>query len=151
MAELSKWAGIAGTVLSAGGSIFSGRAAKRSADDEADQLHRRAGARRAEAQAGAREERRVNRYAKSRAQAVAAASGASLADPTFVNYMGDLDAEGEYGALSRLYEGYEEAAGYEDAATARRREGRAARTAGYARGLTSALIGVETLKSKYGK
>lgn len=151
MAELAKWAGIGGTVLTAGGDIYAGRAEKRSADDEAAQLNRRALARRAEAQSGAREDRRQARLVQSKARARVAASGGSLADPSIVNYMADAEGEGEFAALTRLYEGYEEAAGLDDAATVRRREGRAARTAGYLRGLSSAFAGFESLSSKYGR
>lgn len=150
MAELAKWAGIAGTALSVAGPIYAGSKASDAAGDEAEQLRRRAGARRGEAQRAAAEERRQNRFARSRAQAVIASQGGSLADPGAVNYMGDLEAEGEYAALARLYEGYDEAEGLDAAARARRREGKAARTAGYLRGFTNALMGVETLRSKYG-
>jgi hypothetical protein len=144
------WAGIAGTALQAGGSIYAGEKAKDAADDEAAALRRRAGARRGEAQRSAAEERRQNRFAVSRARAIAAAGGTSLADPGAVNYMGDLEAEGEYAALSRLHEGYDEAAGLEDVARARKKEGKAKRTAGYLNAGAATLYGVETLRSKYG-
>lgn len=151
MAELSKWMSVSGSMLAAGGNIYGGREEKKNADEEAAQLRQRAGSRRAESQRMAAEERRATRFAKSRAQAVLASQGANMGDPSLVNYFGDLEAEGEYNALSRLYEGNEEALGLEAAATTRRREGRAARTAGYLKGLTSAMYGVETLNSKYGR
>jgi hypothetical protein len=130
MAELEKAVTVASTVMTAGGQVYGGISAKRSADSEADQLRRRAITRRGEAGAAAREERRQSRLKMSRAQAVV--------------------AEGEYAALARLYEGEEEASGLEEGARAVKREGRAARVAGYTKGLTSIMSGVSTLRSKYG-
>lgn len=150
MAQLATVAMIAGTVMSATGSVGAGNAAKKSADDEADQLNRRAIARRGEATAMAGEERRQARLKVSRARAVGAASGASLDDPTFVNLTADLEAEGEYGALTRMYEGHEEAAGIDEGAAARRREGKAMAKAGRTRAITTALMGGESLMTKYG-
>lgn len=140
----------AGQMFSGVSSIVGGIAAKRSADSEADQLRRKAGARRAEGVAGAIEERRQGRLNESRARAVAAASGAGVTDPTVVNLMGDIQADADYRALSRMYEGEEEAAGLDAAAKARKREGRAARLAGGLKGVGSILSGVDTLRSKYG-
>jgi hypothetical protein len=150
MAELEKAVTVASTVMTAGGQVYGGISAKRSADSEADQLRRRAITRRGEAGAAAREERRQSRLKMSRAQAVVAAGGGGLADPTIVNHMAKLEAEGEYAALARLYEGEEEASGLEEGARAVKREGRAARVAGYTKGLTSIMSGVSTLRSKYG-
>ena len=93
--------------------IYSGVQKKRAADDQARQMRHKAAARRAESGSESREEKRQGRIKMSRAQAVAAAGGGSLADPTIVNLMGDLEAESEYRALTRLYEGEEEARGLE--------------------------------------
>lgn len=153
MAALSegggKGIGIAATVLSAIGSVAGGSSAQKTANSEADQLIARAKARRAEGGAAAREELRQKRLIKSRAQAVAAAQGANLSDPSLVNLMGDLEAEGQYRALSRMFEGDDEARGYEDTAAARRKEGKALKKAGLLRGVTSVLSGVSSLRSKY--
>ena len=152
MASLATGKGlsIAGTVLSSFGHLFGGAEEKKSSDAEAEQIRKRAAARRAEGNRGAIEERRQAQHKLSRAQAVAAASGASLADPTFVNLAGDIEAEGEYRALSRLYEASEESEGLEAAAQARKREGRAARLAGGIGAVSTILTGAETLKTKYG-
>lgn len=141
---------IAGVAISALGSLKAGKDAKKGADNEAEQLARRAKARRAEAGLGAREERRQARLDQSRALALAAAGGGSVADPTIVNRMGDLHAEGEFSALARLYEGEEESAGLIDSSLARRREGKAQRAAGVLRGATTILSGASTLATKYG-
>jgi hypothetical protein len=144
------YAGIAGTAMSSIGSIFAGNAAKNSADAEAVQLRAKAAARRGEAQAGAVDARRQSQLMQSRALALTAAGGGSVADPSVVNYMGTVKAEGEYAALSRLYEGYDEAGGLDYAAATRENEGKAARALGYSRGITTALSGAESLYSKYG-
>lgn len=123
--------------------LYSGVQKKRSADDEAKQMRHKAAARRAESGSAAREERRQGRIKKSRAQAVAAAGGGSLADPTIVNLMGDLEAESEYRALTRLYEGEEEALGLETGAKIRKREGKVAL-------VTSVLSSADSLSGKYG-
>jgi len=140
---------IAGVVLSAVGMAESGANKKKAASSEAAQLAKRAAARRAESQYAAEDERRQARLVQSRALAVAAAGGGSIADPTIVNIMGDIEAEGEIAALSRLYEGYEESGGLEDAAVLRRREGRAAQSAGLISAASTTMQGVATLRSKY--
>jgi hypothetical protein len=137
------------TVLSGIAPVLAGTAAKKSADQEAEQIVARAKARRAEGGAAAREELRQSRLIQSRAQAVAAAQGADLSDPSLVNNFGDLAAEGQYRALARLYEGEDEARGLEAVARARKKEGRASRTAGYVRSATNVLTGVASLKGKY--
>lgn len=132
-----------GTLFKVGGKVVAGRAAKRSADDEAAQLDRRASNTRASAQRAAAEEERNARLVASRGQAVAAASGAGAGDPTVVNLMADILGEGRYRALTALYEGEEQARSDNAAARTRRREGRAARTASY-------LDAAGDLFSKYG-
>jgi hypothetical protein len=141
---------LAGTAISAIGGLKAGKEAKKAANLEADQLAKRAAARRAEAGMSAREERRQARLDRSRALALTAAGGGGVDDPTIVNRMGDLHAEGEFGALARLYEGEEESAGLLDAALARRREGKAQRQAATLRAATTIMEGYSTLKSKYG-
>lgn len=123
--------------------IGEGFARKRAADLSAKQLRKRAKARRAEAGAEAREEIRQGDLIESRNMAVAAASGASLADPTFIRLMADVDADSEYRALTRLYEGETEARSDEIEAKVRKREGRAVL-------VSSILSGVESMSEKYG-
>ena len=152
MAEMMSGKGgvILGTVLSGVGDLWAGNEAKKFSDDEARQIRARASARRAEGGAAAADERRQARLAVSRAQAVAAAGGGSVDDPTVVNLMGDLHAEGEYRALGRIYEAETEAGGLEDIARLREKEGKAQKKAGILSAVSSALTGVETLRSKYG-
>jgi hypothetical protein len=141
---------IAGAAVTALGALKGGKDAKKAANSEADQLAHRAVARRAEAGFSAREERRQARLDQSRALALVAAGGGSVADPSIVNRMGDLQAEGEIGALARLYEGNEESSGLLDAAVNRRREGRAAQRASQLRAASTIMSTAASLQSKYG-
>lgn len=141
---------IASTVLSGVSSAAGGMAAGNAAESEAQQLIQRAKARRAEANARMREELRQGRLTRSRAQAVAAASGAGVDDPTVQRVIADIDADANYRALMAMYQGSEEAIGYERAAKNRAREGRAARVGGLLGAATSVLSGVSTLRTRYG-
>jgi hypothetical protein len=141
---------IGGKVLQAGGSIFGGIAANKAAKAEAGQLKTQAGLERATSQREAMEERRQARLLNSRALAVAAASGGAVDDPSVVNLMADIDAEGEYRALTQLYEGETEARGLEAQAKARRKEGRNAKIAGFINAGASLLGAGSSLKERYG-
>ncbi len=83
------------------------------AERQAESLELRAGQERAVSQRAAIEQRRRGALVSSRAQALAAASGAGALDPTVVDIMGDLETETEIRALSALYEGEESARGLE--------------------------------------
>lgn len=132
------------------GHIFEGREAKKAAKKEARQLRRRAGLRRASGQRAANEERRDARYLASTARARAAAGGGNLADPTLVNIFADIEAEGEYNALSRLWDAEEMALGDEAAAKARKREGRTAEIMGYLKAGASIFENATGFGGKYG-
>ena len=132
------------------GEYRAGRAAKKSAYMEAKQLKRRAGLTRASSQRASAEERRDARYLMSKARARAAASGGGVSDPTMVDIFADIEAGGEYNALSQLWEGEESARGDEFAAKIRRREGRAADFAGKV-GLAAGIFEqAESFAGKYG-
>lgn len=57
------------------------------------------------------EEQRTKEYMHSRALAVAAASGAGVDDPGVVKVLADINAEGEYRVMSKLWAGQNEAEG----------------------------------------
>ncbi len=57
------------------------------------------------------EEERTKEFMHSRALAVAAASGAGVDDPGMVKVLADLNAEGEYRVMSRLWAGQDRAEG----------------------------------------
>lgn len=91
------------------------------------------------------EEQRKKEFMYSRALAVAAASGAGVDDPGMVALFGDLNAEGEYRVLSKLWSGQNEAEAMNFRAEAARREGDAAFEAGLINGVTSALSSYSSL------
>jgi hypothetical protein len=131
---------------------------------EAEQLRVNAGQEEAAGQIAAREQQRQARLVQSRAIAVAAAGGGSVADPTVVNLLARNAGEGVYRAGLALYQGRERArvlrmqatgkdlevgadiAGGEAAAQGYILRGKAEATRGYASMFSSA----STLFGKYG-
>lgn len=136
LAAYAPWLQAAGTVLSVASS-------ERGASSDARQLRRLAGQDRATSQRAANEERRRARLLESRARAVAAKSGAGVSDPTVINLMADLSAEGEYRALTRMYEGETGAQSLETYATQRKRATRG-------QSIATVLSSASTFASKYG-
>ena len=155
---------VGSTVLSAAGNLQEGWAAdanakaqQQSLEYEAKQSEVQAGQERAAAQRRAMEERRQATLASSRARALAAAGGGATIDPSVVNLMGDLAAEGEYNAGVAMYEGEEEARNLETSASLRRYEGTMARSAGkqakragYIKAGTTVLKGGKSIYDSYG-
>jgi hypothetical protein len=118
-------------IISAGSSLLGADAQKKAAKAAEKQFKRRQKLTRATSQRESIADRRDARYLLSKARARAAASGGAMDDPTLVNIFGDIEAEGEYNALVRLWEGEEAAAGDAAAARASRNEGNASAAAGY--------------------
>lgn len=94
------------------------------ADQQAKQLEYKAGQERAVAQQKMIAQGQQKRLAQSRAQSLAAASGGSL-DPSVINILGDLEAEGSYNQGVTMYEGEEAAKGNEYQAALTRSQGTA--------------------------
>lgn len=138
------------TVLTAAQQIQAGKAQDAQGELLAAQRERDAKQANLEAQTEAFNERRKAKLVRSRALAVAGASGAGVNDPGVNDILSDIDAEGEYNALSALYSGEYLARGLRSGASAARREGSASRSAGYVRGATTALTGAESWYEKYG-
>lgn len=138
-----------------------GEQAAQGSENEAAQLQQQAGQQRASAQREAQEQRRRAAIASSNAQARA---GGGSTDSSILGLTGDIAGEGEYNALTAMYEGEERAIGSEtqaSAAIAQAGQYRAGGEAGYqrgqsaaraatTRGFTSALTGASSLYSKYG-
>ena len=85
------------------------------------------------------ENERTKERMESRAIALAAFQGGGVDDPSMQTLIGDLNAEGEYRILSRLYVGMGEAAGLEFASEQAMRAGDAALNAGYVNAVTTVL------------
>ena len=134
----------AATGLQVVGQIQQGKAANKAAQYQAAQYEVNAkqaeiaaGQERAASQRVAHERRRNATLLASKAQAIGASGGGGL-DPSTVDIISDIDAEGEYGALAALYQGEEAAMGREDQARmnlaqagASRYEGKVAKQQGY--------------------
>lgn len=155
---------VGSTILSAVGQMQQGRAEEANARAQAQQLEYvakqnevNAGQERAAAQRRSAEARRQTRLKSSRAQALVAAGGGSTLDPSVIDIMGDIAAEGIYQSDLEIYEGEIRARGEETSASLRRYEsemarsaGKQAKKAGYMAAATSVLKGGSSLYDKYG-
>lgn len=108
---------------------------------KAEQLEQAAGQERAVAQRNAIGETKQSELVQSRAKAVAGASGGGSLDPTVVDILGDIGAEGAYRSAAAVYEGEEAALGREYAAKFERAGAAGSRYAGeYARAAGKAAM-----------
>lgn len=80
----------------------------------------------------AADEQRKSRIVQSRALALAAASGGGASDPTVVNLISNLEAQGAYNAAVEMYQGEDRARHERMSANAARFEAASLRTAGSA-------------------
>jgi len=140
-AGLSTILSAAGTAVGAVGAIQGGKAQQASANYQAAQLEAAGKTERAIAQREAEEDRRQARLMQSRARAVGAASGGGID----LELAGDIAEEGEYRALTSIWEGEEAAKGRNAQAAAARFEGKQAKKAGYLRGASKAFSGAASL------
>jgi hypothetical protein len=141
---------VAGAVIQAKGQKEAGDAAKADAYNQAAQLDDEANASKADAQRQAIDERRMAARASSRALAVSAASGAGALDPSVATITSNIEGEGEYRALSRLYNGDAEASNLQQQAAATRNMGNAKKTASRYAATSTILSSGSDLYSKYG-
>jgi len=118
--------------------LYKARQQKNLKMEAAKGLREAGGRAKAAAQREAAEEERLKEHMHSRALAVAAASGAGIDDPGMVNLIGDLNAEGEYRVLSRLWAGEDASDSFAFQAEQAEREGDAAMNAGYANAISTA-------------
>ena len=130
---------VAVTAVQAGLALNKGAQVRKQKVQEANALEDAAGRKMAATTAKMEEDARLKAHMESRALAVAAAGGGGVDDPTMVNLIGDLNAEGEYRIMSRLYVGQDEATGLREQAYAARREGDAALQAGYVGAATTVM------------
>ncbi len=141
---------VAGSALSAGSTIIGANSEAKELRSQASQLEAQAGLERASSQRQAIDEKRQARLASSRALAVAAASGAGADDPTVVNAIAGIEGEGEYRALTALYNADQEALGMEAQAKANRRAAKATKTAGLLKGAGTILSAGSSLYDRFG-
>jgi hypothetical protein len=136
-----------GMAIQAASKYQQGKSAKKQAFVQAGQI-------RATGERDAELKRKQARLLSSRGLAVAAASGAGASDPTVVNQLADIEAQGEYNALGTLYESEDAARDLEYSGKLADAEGRAgafgsllqAGGSAYANTLTTG----SSLRHKYG-
>lgn len=143
---------IAGTLVSALGTIAAGSAAadagarqQQAMEFRAKQEEQQAQESRAVAQRQALEKRREGTLLLSKLQARAAASGGGAADPTILGIASDISGRSEYDALFDMYKGENRARGLEDSAVASRMSGAAALAEGNARRSASLFSAAGTI------
>lgn len=144
-ASLSTILSAGGAAVSAVGAVQGGKAQQSALNFQAKQLEAAGLAESAAAQHRAEEDRRQTRLVQSRARAVGAASGGGID----IDLAGDIEADGEYRALTTLWEGDEAAKGRNTQAAASRFEGRAAKTSGLLRAGSTIAGGATSLYEKY--
>lgn len=150
MAGIAPILAIAGTVVSAVGTIAAGNAQKASADFQAKQADARAAEERA---AGQRDQMEVNNKTNlvlSRQRALAAGSGFDALSPDIVNLAGDTAARGAYQAGMARYGGNVRGQDYNLRAAGLRMSGQSYQTAGYIGAAGTILQGGADWFSKYG-
>lgn len=147
------WLSAAAPYIQAGATAVSayqlqqqGEQAEQSALFEAAQMDRNAKSAEAVSQREAIRAKREAAYLASRAEAVAASSGGGGSDPTIVNLIGGIEEEGEYNALTALFNGQQRADAMRTGADVARMEGRSKRKAGNTGAFSTVLSGA----AKYG-
>lgn len=116
-----------GALVSVAGTVAGGVAENNAAKFEAQQMDMKAKEETAAAQRDALAKRQEGVIVNSRAQALAAASGAGAGvdAPTIVKLMSQTAGQADYNAQASMYGGYSRAAGLRDSAKGRRLSGQA--------------------------
>jgi len=139
----------ASTLLSASSQASAGAQAQGNANFRAGQLNQEANATEAASQRTASEQRRQAGIINSRVQALAAGSGASATDPTVLNIEGNIAKEGEYNALTALYNGDTQAGSMRAEAVNVQKSGANAASAGSMNAFSTILSRGSSLYDKY--
>jgi hypothetical protein len=151
LAAAAPYIAVGATAVSANQQFQQGKTAAANQRLQAIQDEKEANASEVASQREAQNERRRAKILRSRALAVAGASGAGISeDPTIANILGDIDQEGELRALDSLWEGDNLALGLRSGAGSRRRMGNAYEAAGATNALATTAGGVNSFYSKYG-
>lgn len=141
----------AGAALSLYGKVAGGYAQKGALDSSASQLEQEAGQSVASGIQGAIQDRRRATYVASNARAATAAGGLATTGTSAIANVGEIRGQGEYNALTSLYQGYDRASELNFRAAGERRAGSNAVTAGWISGASSVLSGGGTsFYDKYG-
>lgn len=131
--------------------VYKGKEAEKIKDREAQAYTEASLRRKAAMTREMSEDQRKKNYMESRLRSVAAKQGGGgLGTSGLTNLVSDLNAEGEYRIMATMYQGLDEAAGLDFRAEAARREGDAARTAGWINGITSAVSAYTGMGGDFG-
>lgn len=146
---------LAGTAISAYGKVKGGYDQRNALDAGAAQLEQQAGQSVASGIQGAIQDRRRATYVASNARAATAAGGFSTTGTTDIANVGQIRGEGEYRALTSLYQGYDRAGELQARASGMRTEGSNAIKSGWISGASSVLSyagspAAQSLYDKYG-
>lgn len=141
---------MAGTALGAYGKISGGYAQKGALDAGAAQLQQEAGQSVAAGIQGSIQDRRRATYVASNARAATAGGGFATTGTTDVANVGAIRGEGEYRALTSLYQGQDRASELDARAAGMRNEGSNAVKAGWLSGASTVLSGGMSFYDKYG-
>jgi hypothetical protein len=145
------WLGLVFTAVQAYNQAEMGRANAANARIQAIQDQRDANMAQVQGQTEAFNERRRAKILRSRALAVAGASGAGMSeDPGVANILGQIGSEGEYRALSALAEGDYQAQALRSGAQSKLNMSKAYRTSGYLSAAGTLAQGVYSFYDKYG-
>lgn len=139
-----------GTGLSAISSLSEGNDAKNAAKSQAAQLEMNANNSRATAQRQAIDQRKQGAYLSSRARALIAAGGGDASDSGSQDVLSGIDQEGEYRAMTALYNGEERARGYQGQADQALYEGNEKKKAGLYKAIPTILSAGKTISDRYG-
>lgn len=143
-------ANIAGTFLSAAGTLEGGEAQQKAATYQAAQMRRNALQEQAAGIQAANEEARKTELMQSRILAVAGASGAGTLDPTVLNLIGQTAAEGKLASMTRIYNSEVAAQGMREQAAATEYEGALAKRASKYKAYSTMLSGGKSIMDMYG-
>lgn len=150
LALFSAVAGLAGSFISAQGTLAAGKAQKQALDYEAAQLDQEGKQKQAEAQIEAGQYKRNKDLKLSTLQNEAAASGFSATDPTSLSLADDITKYGTFQEQLAQYGGQAQRAGLEAQAEGKRMTGRAAVTGSRYAAAGTILGGVSSMASRYG-
>jgi hypothetical protein len=141
---------LAGTAISGYSKVYGGMKQKQADDYSASLLSQEAGQSVASGIQGAIQDRRRAAYVASSARAKIAGSGLTTTGTSAISTVGQIRGEGEYRALTSLYQGSDRALELNVRGAGLQDEGDAAQKAGWISGISSVLTGGTSFYDKYG-
>jgi hypothetical protein len=139
-----------GMVLGAASKVSAGYAQKGALDASANELTQEAGQSVAAGIQGATAQRRRTAYVASNAQARIAGGGLSTTGTSAQAVIGGIKGQGEYEALTQLYQGEDRANELNFRSAQMRNQGSNAVTGGWLAGMNTVLSGGTSFYDKYG-